>query len=93
VPSSDRLDHFEGHPERNVDLPMDRFRGGRFADLEDLAVASGQNDGDHPMGAGLLAQGRPRGVNARTEESLLDGRHRWYANTQRKIWVCVRFSR
>src|ERR1035438_6563254 len=38
------------------------------------AIAGRQNDGDHLVGAELLAQGPPRGVDIAIQKSLLDGR-------------------
>src|SRR5208283_4483438 len=72
VPGLSRLHHLYGNLERCVDLLVHRLRGSGFADLQDLSVGGGENHGDHLVSAELLAQGRPRSVNAAVQESLLD---------------------
>ncbi len=72
MPGFDGLHNLCRDLERRVDFPVDWFRGGALANLQDLPVGGGQHHGDHLVGAQLLAQGPPRGVHTAIQESLLN---------------------
>ena len=73
MPSSHGFHDLRGDLQSRVDVTVDRFRRGAFANPQGPAVAGGQHHGDHLVGAELLAQRPPGGVHARVQEPFLDG--------------------
>ena len=71
-PALDGFHDLAGNVQSGVDVPGNRLRGGAFANLQDLSIARGQQDGDYLVRAKLLAQRPPRGKHAAIQEWLPD---------------------
>jgi hypothetical protein len=70
------------------------LRGGGLTDFQQVAICGRQDRRDDLMGAQLLTQGRPGGVDLVIEEGLLDGDQQVIGqNTQKDVSLDALWSR
>src|SRR5215468_1693609 len=90
MPGFDGLYDMGRNAERGVDLAVLGFGSGGFPDFQYSAVRIlGENDGDDLMRTQLLANGPPRGMNARLQEPMLDGGQQMVSqNAKENVGLC-----